>query len=611
MLDSGKTHAQRAAKNPSEKPSSLNCDMSQKPNRQQFQQSLVSGLLLCGLALLSSSGCKKEDPSSPSPSIISVVPAPAPTPAPPAPVAPQAAVSAEPSSFDEVAAQLDRGGSFYAYVSTEKWFAGLAAQLGNWREIILSAPAVSSPADRQSAEAVLQLMTNLYTRSGLDRVTGVGASSFAVEPGLYRSKLFIHHRTGKGDGLLASAFGKTPHPLTALDLLPADTALAGFADFDLTAIVPFLLREIGESGVPEAKKGLDQALKEFPAAAGMTLDEALASLGGSLGFILTLDPAKPLALPIPGQKPAQKLSIPTPRAALLVQVRDDRIFQRIDQLIAAQPGLVKVDETGLRLRTLPSPVPPPFALRPTVAQWGGYLILATDDTLVRDLIAAKTTGRGYKSTAEFAKLAGGLPVQGNGFQLATAALGEAIARLQRELVKGQPGTTPAQFAMLEKLLGNQKAGATYAVTAHLPNGWLAVGKGSQGAGQLLAPAVIVPVAIGAGLALPVFSKVRGRGNATKSLSNAKQIGTACKLYALDNDGKFPPNLAALIPDYLPEAAIFVSPFAPGEPAGYSYRAGLTEKSPPKTVLLEDKFAGREKQRVVVRVDGSGEVLPAP
>ena len=592
---------------PSEKPSSLNCDMSKKPNRQQFQQSLVSGLLLCGLAILSSSGCKKEEPSSPSPSIISVVPAPAPTPAPPAPPAPGAAVSAEPSSFDEVAAQLDRGGSFYAYLSTEKWLAGLAAQLGNWREIILSAPAVSSPADRQSAEAVLQLVTNLYTRSGLDRVTAVGASSFAVEPGLYRSKLFIHHRTGKGDGLLASAFGKTPHPLTALDLLPADTALAGFADFDLTEIVPFLLREIGESGVPEAKKGLDQALKEFPPAAGMTLDEALASLGGSLGFILTLDPAKPLALPIPGQD----VSIPTPRAALLVQVRDDRIFQRIDQLIAANPGLVKVDEAGLRLRTLPSPMPPPFELRPTVALWGGWLILATDDRLVRDLIAAKTTGRGYKSTAEFAQLAGGLPVQGNGFQLATAALGEAFARVQREMVKGQPGTTPAQFAMIEKLLGNQKAGATYAVTAHLPNGWLAVGKGSQGAGPLLAPALIVPVAIGAGLALPAFSKVRGKSNATKSLSTAKQIGLACKLYALDNDGKFPPNLAALIPDYLPEATILVSPFAPGEPAGYSYRAGLTEKSPPKTVLLEDKFAAREKQRVVVRVDGSGEVLPAP
>lgn len=586
---------------------------SKTPRLHRFQPFLVSGLVLCGLAVLGSSGCKKEDSSSQSSPVISVVPASAPTPAPaaPAPAAPVAslaAVSAEPNSFDEVAAQLDRGGSFYAYLSTEKWLAGFAAQLGNWREILLATPAVSGAADRKSAESVFQFVTHLYTRSGVDRVTGVGASSFALEPGLYRSKLFIHHRPGKDHGLLSSAFGKAPHPLAGLDLLPADTALAGFADFDLTEIVAFLRREIGESGIPEAKNALDQVLREFPATAGMTLDEALGSLGGSLGFILTLDPAKPRELPMPGQK----VSIPEPRAALLVQVKDDRIFNRIDQIIGPSRGLVKVDEAGLRLRILPSPVPPPFELRPTVAQWGGWLILATDDKLVRDLIAAKATGKGFKSSAAFAKLAAGMPAEGNGFQLATAAFGETLARVQQEMVKGQPGTTPEQLAMMEKLLGSQKAGATYAVSAHLPNGWFVVSKGNQGAGQLLAPALIVPVAaIGAGLALPVFSEIPVRSTATKSLSNAKKIGAACKLYAIDNDGKYPRTLAALVPDYLPDGKVFISPFAPDEASGYTYRAGLSEKSPAKTVLIEDKFAGREKKRIVVYTDISGEVLPVP
>jgi hypothetical protein len=41
-----------------------------------------------------------------------------------------------------------------------------------------------------------------------------------------------------------------------------------------------------------------------------------------------------------------------------------------------------------------------------------------------------------------------------------------------------------------------------------------------------------------------------RHQQTKSLSNAKQLATACKLYAIDNEGKFPARLADLAPDYI-------------------------------------------------------------
>ena len=42
--------------------------------------------------------------------------------------------------------------------------------------------------------------------------------------------------------------------------------------------------------------------------------------------------------------------------------------------------------------------------------------------------------------------------------------------------------------------------------------------------------VITIIAILASIALPVFSGVTERANQTKDLSNAKQIGLACKLY---------------------------------------------------------------------------------
>ena len=51
--------------------------------------------------------------------------------------------------------------------------------------------------------------------------------------------------------------------------------------------------------------------------------------------------------------------------------------------------------------------------------------------------------------------------------------------------------------------------------------------------------VISIIAILAGLALPVFANAQKKGALTASLSNAKQIGLALKMYASDHDGIFP------------------------------------------------------------------------
>lgn len=104
--------------------------------------------------------------------------------------------------------------------------------------------------------------------------------------------------------------------------------------------------------------------------------------------------------------------------------------------------------------------------------------------------------------------------------------------------------------------------------------------------------VISIIAILAGIALPVFGEVQVRGAQTKALSNAKQIGTACKLFAMDYSGNYPrwtnmtvnpptPDHAAditdsnsvlksLLPDYITDETIFWNPKA----------AGYCKKTPP-------------------------------
>src|SRR5580765_2906660 len=75
--------------------------------------------------------------------------------------------------------------------------------------------------------------------------------------------------------------------------------------------------------------------------------------------------------------------------------------------------------------------------------------------------------------------------------------------------------------------------------------------------------VITIIAILASIALPVFNSVTERANQTKDLSNAKQIGLGLKLFAGDNDGKFPvattnanTAFAQLVPQYVATEKVF-------------------------------------------------------
>ena len=167
--------------------------------------------------------------------------------------------------------------------------------------------------------------------------------------------------------------------------------------------------------------------------------------------------------------------------------------------------------------------------------------------------------------------------------------------------------------------------------------------------------VISIIAILAGIALPVFGEVQVRGAQTKALSNAKQVGLACKLFAQDYNGNFPiytnlesktegnsdsnSILQTLIPDYIPEKSVFAIPKSAyckgvGRSTGsadqlnrgeneWAYVKGLSDTSNARWPLLADGFAEgatyyvaddslpggvwKAKKAIVVRVDISGTV----
>lgn len=166
----------------------------------------------------------------------------------------------------------------------------------------------------------------------------------------------------------------------------------------------------------------------------------------------------------------------------------------------------------------------------------------------------------------------------------------------------------------------------------------------------------------ASIALPVFNSVAVRGPETKALAQAKQIGLALKIFAGDNDGKYPGQgvpvqmtkaptnsnaaFACLFPTYTTSERIFGNSFSayqthppddvidpsytgtpvktlePGENV-YAYVAGLTDASNPSAPIVVDGTDGTPlyynstrsvrggvwegKKAVVIRLDNSGSI----
>jgi len=447
-------------------------------------------LALLPLSLLLLAGCGKVETT------------PSQAPVASAPVASPAQQSAIPNSFNDVAAQLDSGGDLYVYLNTAQFLGKLSHGVDVLHDLALSGSASMSATDRAQAEKAFAALKDAVHKSGIEDVTGFGASSFAVSPGLYRNKFFAHHDPAKGTGILWSLCGKEPHALNGLDFLPVDTATAGFGDFDLAGLINFLRQETQQSGIPEAQQAVSQWETQFTGVTGLKLDDVLQSLNGSMGMVITLDATSTISIPLGSQ--AQ--TIPTPRLAILLAVKNDLIFNQVDKMLSSNPGIIKADEPDLRMRTMPLPFFPGINLRPTVAQWNGFLVIASDEKLIRNMIAVQKGAPGFKSTPEYTALSAGMPTEGNSFGICTQRFADVYLKFENQMFANQPGGNPAQVATMQRIISNyEKVPRNYAVGVRMPNGWLSVAQGSQGSSQLIAPMIVAPVAIAAGVAIPYYS----------------------------------------------------------------------------------------------------------
>ena len=419
-------------------------------------------------------------------------------------------------------------------MSTEQLLSGLSGQVASWRGFVSALPNFG-PEERENVGKIFDLVTRIIKDSGIEDVSGLGVSSIATEKSFYHSTVVLHHYPEKGGGFLWNIGGGKSHALTALDLLPAETALASFSDVDLALLWSVIQKEVGQSGFAEAEAFVEKLPTAFERSTGLDWNRALNSLGGEFGFAVTLDESNKTVVPLPGKEP---LEIPGVGLMVAVKVKDDTIFTRVEQALTdSKLTMEKVDEPGLKLRTVIVPLPFPVPLRPSIAAAGGYVFIASTDSLIRDALAVKSGRKpGLRTTDEFKRLARDIPEQGNRFTWLSERFGRTIQAVQQRVLGTSAAFAPAQQAWLESLLSSNRAAFSYTVGANTGEGWISVANGNQNPGKILGASVLIaPVGLLSAIAIPNFIKARQTSQRNACISNLRRIEDAKRRWAQENN----------------------------------------------------------------------------
>lgn len=455
--------------------------------------------------------------------------------------APASVTPARQTSFEEVTRQLDPGGSVYAYLATDQWLAGLSTNVIRIKDFVLSLPDVSG-GDREEINQVFDLLARGVAKSGLENLTGVGISGVQIAPDLHRTKFILHHKQGLGEGLFWNVTGKKSHALTGLDFLTTNTAVAAFGDLDIAALWEALASGMSKSGVPELADGIQKFPAEFEKQTKLSWSKLLASFGGEIGLVLTLDDANRISLPLG----AEGIEFPAPGLLFAAKMNDDLLFDRISGELKKSQMVELADEKGLKMCAMPIPLPLPVELKITVATSGDYFFFATSPQLVREALAVRAGKQpGLRQNAEFAALLKHLPTEGNQFVYADKRFSGTIMALQKQVLAMQKDIKPAQLDFIEKLFLNQGPTFGLSIGGRTATGWQSVSVGNQDSSAALVAAPVVGVtAVGAAMVLPALAKAKAKAQSIACVNNMKQINLAARLWAGDNNDQYPFNVSS-------------------------------------------------------------------
>jgi hypothetical protein len=335
-------------------------------------------------------------------------------------VIPQWNRSAENNTYWQVTAKLDQGGEAFGYLHTERIMAAFMQFMANLQKNL--APAAGGGQDKMAQ--AFNVLNMLFKGYGLEEISGLGYSSITLKPGLHRNRMVIYHHPGRDQGLIWNISGPSPRYLDEMDMLAENTALAFIADYNIEKLADWIGKQGQQKSGQEMGQGLAM-MKMGLASVGVDGDRLRKSYGGRLGFLLTLDPEKRVAIPLGGSS----VSIPEPGIALLIQVNDSYLFDLIKGKLASAGKAQFKDEAGVKKISFPR-LPMPFPLEPTIAQKGNWLIAASMGSVAQGVFGPEV--QRLSDSEEFKALAYKMPRRGNGFGYISSMVPRLIAQIMRE-----------------------------------------------------------------------------------------------------------------------------------------------------------------------------------
>lgn len=456
-----------------------------------------------------------------------------------------------PTSFGDVAKYLNPDGSFYVYFDTEKWGTKLDGFIEQMHQLLVAA--IPDEEQKQTTEVVFQLLGGAVKDSGLHAVRGVGMSSVPESAGFYYNRVaVVHGQPGPPQGLYWDMFVDGNAPFAFLDSVPQDAVLAIYSPFKPKAGWDWVKRAVVDTGYEPVAASLNQWVMGLRGM-GVDVDQWIESVGPRMGLVVTVSRDQTALLPLPA---GGKLEIPQMAAAVAFEVKDDTIFQFVDAMLQPVPNVTRFDDADLRMRSVQVPVPVPINVKPTIARMGPYLILASNDEIVKTMDACRHGERStLRADAEFQALSKDLPAEGIGFSFLSQRFGETIAAIMQGTMAADPNARPVA-ALMGAL---QRQQSSYGVSLRMPDGVVGISRTDFEIGEtLVTQAAVMPVALMAGMTLPALGKARGRAREISDMSNLKQIGLALIMFSQDHEDRLPADLGETWA-YVNEGKVYVCP----------------------------------------------------
>ncbi len=344
------------------------------------------------------------------------------------------------SKFSSVTSKLEKGGDLYFYLNTSKILKSIGNSLKTLKETINSSENIPE-LKKKDSDKWFSFFSGILNESGLMEISAIGVSSKEYEEGITRSKFIVQHDKGKGNGMIWNSVSQSPGDLRMIDILPKNTVLSSFSDFQYFKVWSWIKSIAERSGDDKIRFSFASMEKELNNI-GVDLSELLRSINGNSGIILTFDENSKKKFKVAGKE----IEFPDPALALVIETENDSIFKLLASKI---PGVKIEEKEKKKIIKIKAPVMP-FSFSPQIIQTGKMLIIASNST-IGDQILKSNKKKGLRNREEFIKLSKEMPLSGNGFTFISSSLFKEITKIRNKVDPTVNGSQNKGAELLKKL----------------------------------------------------------------------------------------------------------------------------------------------------------------